>query len=545
MSLHRKSLFIIIIILLGNLFILSSLVYAQNYGFQVPRMVVDVYVEEDCAYHIYYDIDFYTEYGYSAIDIVDIGFPSDDYMLESVRAWLEGEEIYTIYVSEIIDIGVEIHLPEYINPGETKNLKVYGINPRMVYHDDEDEDYASVEFTPTWFDSSLLFGNTDLTVRLHLPPGIQPEEPRWHHDEPDMKQIIDNRVVYGWNIPNWRADGPYMVGASFPKKYVSGEIRSKPNPIWGFISGIFTFIFSILPCLIPVGIFVLIIIIGRAASRSRKMKYFPAKASVEGVGIKRGLTAPEASLLFEYPLNRVLSLVLFGLIKKGAVSIISNDPLLLKSQEDSISQDKLQTYEKEFLASLKSSGKLEEKKLRTMLIDMIKSVNKKLKGFSRKETKEYYQQIMNKAWIMLKNADTPEKFSEEFDNNAEWLFMDKDFEHKAGNIFSGRTIYTPSWWIYTQPTPSTGMTGTGGTPSISMPTLPGASFANSIVSNIRSFSNNIVSNITSFTSGVTSTTNPPPVSSGSSGGGGFSGGSSCACACACAGCACACAGGGR
>lgn len=525
-----------------GLLLLPIISHSQNYGFQVPRMEVDVYVEEDCAMHIYYDIDFYTEYGYSAIDIVDIGFPSDDYLLESVRAWLEGEEIYAIYVSEYIDTGVEIHLPEYINPGETKNLKVYGVNPGMVYHDDEDENYASVEFTPTWFDSSLLFGTTALTVRLYLPPGIQPDEPKWHHDEPGLKKIVDDRVVYGWHIPEWTADGPYMVGASFPKQYVTGEIKSKPNPIWGFLVGIFSFLGSILPCLIPVGIVIVIIIASVTASRRRKMKYLPASASVEGVGIKRGLTAPEASLLFEYPLNRVLSLVLFGLIKKGAVSVISSDPLLLKKQVTDTSSNSFRDYEVEFLNSIKKSGEMEEDTLEDMLIDMIENLNKKMKGFSRIETREYYQQIMNKAWTMLKDAETPEKFSEEFDNNAEWLFMDKEFENKADDIFAGRTIYTPSWWIYAHPTTTT-PTPSVGTPSVDMPTLPGASFAHGIVSNIRSFSNNIVSNITSFTGGVTKSTNPPPVSSSS--GGGFSGGSSCACACACAGCACACAGGGR
>ena len=80
-------------------------------------------------------------------------------------------------------------------------------------------------------------------------------------------------------------------------------------------------------------------------------------------------------------------------------------------------------------------------------------------------------------------------------------------------------------------------------PSISVPELPGANFANSMVSGMQSFSNRLVGNLAGFTAGVTQVTNPPPVSSSghSSGGGGHS----CACACACAGCACACAGGGR
>lgn len=78
-----------------------------------------------------------------------------------------------------------------------------------------------------------------------------------------------------------------------------------------------------------------------------------------------------------------------------------------------------------------------------------------------------------------------------------------------------------------------------------MPTLPGSTFAASIVTGAQGFSSGVIGNISDFTSGVTRVTNPPPKSTSSSRSRSSGGGSSCACACACAGCACACAGGGR
>ncbi len=65
----------------------------------------------------------------------------------------------------------------------------------------------------------------------------------------------------------------------------------------------------------------------RALKRRRTKTYLPAMATVEGGGIKRGLTAPQAAVLLEMPISRVLSLVVFGLIKKGVLRKLADSPL--------------------------------------------------------------------------------------------------------------------------------------------------------------------------------------------------------------------------
>ena len=51
--------------------------------------------------------------------------------------------------------------------------------------------------------------------------------------------------------------------------------------------------------------------------KRRKMEYLPPALAVEGTGVKRGLTAVEAAILLEAPLNKVMTMILFGLVKKG------------------------------------------------------------------------------------------------------------------------------------------------------------------------------------------------------------------------------------
>ena len=186
-----------------------------------------------------------------------------------------------------------------------------------------------------------------------------------------------------------------------------------------------------------------------------------------------------------------------------------------------------------------------------MVIDLIADVNKKMTGFSRKESVAYYKDIAARAWQQVETADTPEVLGERWGEAFEWTMLDKDWDDHTRHVFQDRPVVLPHWWWGYRPWVSDG--GTFSRPSVptssspgqpvTLPTLPGADFANTVVTGIENAANTVVSSVERFAGGVTNKTNPIPVTSGSSRSGG--GGHSCACACACAGCACACAGGGR
>ena len=180
-----------------------------------------------------------------------------------------------------------------------------------------------------------------------------------------------------------------------------------------------------------------------------------------------------------------------------------------------------------------------------------------MKGFSRRESRNYYKKITEAAWTQVEEADTPEVKSQTYDKVMEWTMLDNDYDDRTRRVFRTGPVFLPVWWHRYSPSPSVSSSGPAkvGMPTsrptpggISMPTLPGSDFAGSIVTGAQDFATGVIGSVGAFTSGVTNKTNPIPKTSSSGGrsGGGFSsGGSSCACACACAGCACACAGGGR
>ncbi len=541
--------------------------YAQDYSFSLDQEFVDVWINRDGSVTLEYWFTFTCDSGNYHIAAVDVGLPTGDYRLSDIYGDVDGKPIDRVgsdYEGKG-EHGVAVWLGSAtIRSGETATVHV--IVDRvggMLYQDDDDAEYASAEFSPTWFGSDFVHGNTDLTVRFHLPEGVQSEEPRWHqspsgwpHDEPDTALDKDGRVLYTWRHTDAKPDRQYIFGASFPRSYVDeGVIQQPPSALEGMITGFFGFVTAVLcnpgSCFfVVVGI---VIVFSGWSQRRRKLKYLPPSMKVEGVGIKRGLTAVEAAIVLETPLNKVLTMILFGLLKKGAVTVLDDDPLKIEINEPV--PDDLYPYETKFLKAVKKDHALGESKLRSMMTGLVKAVNSKMKGFSRKETVAYYRDIVRRAWQQVEGADTPEVRSKRFDEGLEWAMLDKDFDDRTRRVFHTGPVYMPMWWGYHRPwaraaaragsgsvSKGARAPSTGSTPRL--PTLPGAAFAATIVRGVENTSGSIVRSVTDFTSGVTKVTNPPPKPS-SSGRRSSGGGSSCACACACAGCACACAGGGR
>jgi hypothetical protein len=413
-------------------------------------------------------------------------------------------------------------------------------------------------------------------MTILLPPGVSESEGRYFipenwpgAQEPESLLMEDGRIFYTWVSDQANSYSQYSFGASFPSRLLNaGAIVTEPYELptadsgrsSGFnFSSICPFIF----CFGFVLFFGLFIYSGIKGYEKRKLKYLPPKILIEGNGIKRGLTAVEAAILMEQPMDKVFTMILFSVLKKNAAEVITKDPLDIKPVTPI--PEELYLYEKDFLEAFNLQGSQRKKALQVTMVNLIKSVTEKMKGFSRKETLAYYDQIMQKAWQEVKQAATPEVKAQVYEEVMDWTMLDKKYEDHTREVFSGPVLYpTPSWWWRYDPAsprpspspvkpsamPTASSAGTP-PPTLSMPKMPGSAFAASVVNSVSSFSSNILGGLSGFSSSVTNVTNPPPPpstyrtttrSGGSSGGGG---GHSCACACACAGCACACAGGGR
>jgi len=551
------------LLILAALLLLSlssaRVAHAQDYSFSLDREIVDLWIGQDGYVRLEYWLTFTCDPTGHTIETVDLGLPPGDFNISAIHADVEGRPVDHVgsdFQGE--GTGVAIWLGRgTIPPGESGTVHVVvDWVGRMIY-EAKDKNYASMEFSPAYFTSATVHGTSSLTVRFHLPPGVQPEEPRWHkspsgwpQEQPETSLDSEGRPLYTWSNETAAPDKMYVFGASFPRQYVPAEVIQKgPSAL----AGILRSLGSALCFIIPAGFVLVLFIMGWRAQSRRHMAYLPPSMKVEGVGIKRGLTAVEAAILLETPLNRVLTMVLFSLLKKGALTVLSDDPL--KLQLNPPLPTDLRVYETEFAAAVKPDGSLEETGLQKMMVGLVSEVNNKIKGFSRKESVAYYRDIVQRAWQQVEGAETPEVKGQYFSEGLEWTMLDGDFARRTERTFREGPVFVPIWWGHYQPW-APAMPAGGGHPRaapvmpsgpVRLPTLPGGDFAAKIVRGIEGTAGKIVRSVTGFTGGVTNVTNPPPKpsSSGSRSYTGGGGGHSCACACACAGCACACAGGGR
>ena len=552
-----------IIILLVIIFALPSSVLAQDYSFQVDQEVVHVLWNDDGSISLAYSLIFSNDPNGHTIEFVDLGLPSYSFNENTIQAEIDGNPVSYVSISEYEGngSGVAIALGTYsIPPGDSGTVNIWipeVQNP--IFVEDTDSSYASAMFAPNRFGSQYVHGETDITVIFHLPLGVQSEEPRWHQapkgfsEEPETGLDQEGRITYSWNNPNANSHTKYEFGVSFPAAYVPAA--SVVEPTISDRTGIDTDAIMGFLCCGSIGVFIALLgWLGISSERKRKMKYLPPKIKIEGHGIKRGLTAIEAAILLEQPMDKILTMILFSVIKKNAASVKQRDPLKLEISDPR--PDDLRSYETKFLNAFEDKNDSSRTKgLQKMMVGLIKSVGNKMQGFSHKETVSYYKKIMEHAWNQVESADTPEVKSKVFDEHMGWTMLDKDFNDRTEQVFRTGPVFVPMWWGRYDPgwsktgssTPrvSSSRPSIGGKTTPSLPNLPGGEFAASVVTGIQGFSSDVVGNVTDFTNKITKTTNPVPKTTSRSGGFRSGGGSSCACACACAGCACACAGGGR
>lgn len=512
-------------LLLACFALAAAVASAAEYKFQVPQNRCVVTVNKDASVSVDYTITFANEG--QPIDIIDVGFPDNNYDTGEVKAELDGQPVTDIRPSTAVENGVEIHVEDRAIPaGKTGTLHLTARLNERVFPDDKDPQYASLVFSPTWYGAEYTSGITHLACEFVLPEGVAPEEPRYHELQFTSARVEDGRVHYVWEVPQASPSRQYTFGASFPKRVMERLAEKPKGPGVGekMAAAFFGLLQNSLGCFCPLCFFGFFVF-GIIQSRKRRLQYLPPSVGIEGTEVRRGLTVPEVAVLMQRPVDKVMALLLFGMIRKNLVKVTARNPLKLEVLPGETPQF---SYESEFAKAVQDDGRIDQKEAVRIMTDLIKRVQEKMKGFSRAKSLAYYKEIMAKAWDQVGSEDYSQAF--------EWLLLDEAFGATAAKRYGANPMPTPLWWGTVWGTGHAGggpVSGGGG--------VPGAvSGANTIVSGLESFGHDLVNSVPGLATAVTQQTNPVPVSSG----GGHSGGG-CACACACAGCACACAGGGR
>ncbi|MCS7010803.1 MAG: hypothetical protein NZL98_05505, partial [Anaerolineales bacterium] len=358
MKLRLSASFLLLVLMLT----LTVSVRAQTYRFSLDAETVHVFWNSDGTVAIDYVFVFTNSPNADPIDFVDVGMPHNYFDRNSISADVNGvpvsisEEYYGSGYGFAVDLGAQA-----IPPGRTGSVHVFvGRVTHMLYPSTEYPDtHVSGQFSPTWFGAEYVTGSTNMTVVFHLPPGVQPDEAIYYpvkgdwpcETTPTAGYDQEQRITYSWACPQANGYTQYTFGLSFPKQYIPEEtIITSPPPFQPAESSFdLESLLGLAFCCCFIGMFVGLPIVSIVNERKRKLQYLPPKISIEGHGIKRGLTAVEAAILMEQPLDKVMTMILFGVVKKGAATVISRDPLKLEAA--SPLPENLHEYERNFLAA--------------------------------------------------------------------------------------------------------------------------------------------------------------------------------------------------
>jgi hypothetical protein len=521
------------------LILTPSTLQAQTIQYHLDHQYAKIWINQDGTIDLLYDITITCDQG--TINYINIGQPNGDFTIGPATDE-HGHNLTTAYASEGSNYRARVYLHTPITTTQSVQFTLITNVVNMIWQE-EDPERVGLEFIPCDWAANL----NELRVLVVLPAGVNQINvgctPDWDNAYSDPAE--DNRLVVYWERQNLQPNQKFTCGVSFPKAYIE-HYEVAEGGIVAFLKNYGGFI----------AFFLLIsVVIGGIIYAGRKASYIKPTMKMETLGIRRGLTAVEASHLLGLKPTKIVTAILYSLLKKRAVWVTTTKPSVkLKVVEPSTPEpEPLRYYERTFLDAVQKDGTLSEEKLAKAVMEIRDEVEEKLRGYCRKDTAEYYEKIVSKAWEQVEQAETAELASKAYDEQLLWLLLNESFQSRTEKAFETRAFEpAPLWFWYWygyhyRPTPEYKPTTTPPANQTPTPKIPGADFANNIAVAVEGTTNSIVVNLEKFANAIipapppSQKTSRQPVRSASS--------CACACAacafvCACVSCACACASGG-
>jgi hypothetical protein len=521
----------------------ASSASAQNLVYNVDHEWAQIFINQDGTIDLTYNISVTVTSG--SMGGFYVGQPNRDFTIGEARDQ-NGNSLVVNDASSGGDYRVDVLFNPRIQAGQSIWFQVTTNVAGMISNDTTNPGNYGMQFIPQWISDVPI---SDVRVQIVLPPDVTVSDVKTTENFYNGTSTVEGRLAVYWEKPVIQANEQFLVGVSFPARFMPNYT---PAPTDGGLDfGILGIVLGVVGVLFAI---VILVLIFRAVSKS---SYASPKVSMETLGVKRGLTAVEASYLLDLKPPQIVTEILYSLLQKRAVWAKETKPALklqvLAPYENKTGtkDNPLRYYEIDFLNSIKPDGVLDEEKLAKTIMFLRDTVEQKLQGYSRKDTVDYYRKITAQAWSQVEQAGTVELASNAYDEQLLWLLLDPNQRSRTETVFRDRVIEPNPlwfWWWYGYTvyhphptyTPNVNVPLQSGPP----PAIPGADFANNIATAVEKTSNNIVVNLEKFANAIVP---PPPKAShepARKGADSVCACAACACACACVSCACACAGGG-
>jgi hypothetical protein len=538
-----KAILILFLIGLAYFSLISQVKAQRQYYF--GQEWTKIWINQDGSIDLFYNVSITLSSG-DNINWISIGQPKADFAIGEAKDQY-GNTLQTSDISSSNDYKVRVNLNSPLRAGETIWLTLLTNVAQMIFDDQTNPGNDGMNFTMSWFSEATII---DSRITIVLPPKVSESEVKTGSLLWSNTLFDEERLAIYWEKQNSLPDERFTVAVSYPKQEGWTSFTQTSDGLAGFFEN-FWILFLIVGLILAILVIVLL-------SR-RKQPYIKPTVGIESLGILRGLTAVEASYLLDLKSPKIVTEILYSLLKKRAIWIKSTTPSLKFTIQKSYlnktgtKQNPLRYYEIDFLNAIKKNGTLDEQKLAKTIMFLRSTVEEKLKGYCRKDTIDYYKKIVNKAWKQVETAGTTQLASKAYNEQLLWLFLDPKLQNKTQIAFKNRT-FDPSplwfwyWYSHGHYQPKTPNRAINKPPSQTQraPSIPGSEFANNIATAVENSANNFVVSLEKFANAILpmppqqKTSKQPAHTKAKC----VCACAACACACACVSCACACAGGG-
>ena len=526
----------------------SRVVYAQAITFHLEHEWVKIWINgDDGSIDLLYNITLTCDSG--QINWIEVGQPTGDFTLgqayDSARNALN--------IAKVIEgsyYAVRVNFGSPLRSGRSISFNIITNVKGMIYLDDANPGNVGMLFIPAWWQGGSV---RELRLNMVFPEGVQQSAVKTLTGLPYDNVLSDGgKLVLYWQRSSLLPGAQISFGVSFLKEYIKRGIH---------YTGLNWVLYDFLPrywLVLLGGGLVVVFASMTTINYLKKHPYEKPRIKMESLGIRRGLTAVEASWLLGLGPQKIVVEILYSLLKKHAIWVKEQKPVLKLTQDIEVKKgegdegsdaeaEPLRYYELSLICSIGEDGILEERSLARTVMLLRDTVEEKMRGYHREDTINYYRKIVNDAWEQVRTAGTPELAAKAFDENLLWLILDKDFKSRSSEVLGDRPFpILPGWWWYwwryPQPYPPT--RAPIPSPAEARAPLPGAEFADKVASSLENAASGIVKNLENFANAIIPTASKSvsqrPIRQGSSCACACV---SCACVCACVSCACACAGG--
>ncbi len=421
----------------------SLSVAAEDLSYRIAREWIVLQIERDGTILLSYNLTVAVDSG-AIRRFVRVGMPVGSFEVLEARELETGLDVGYDEIREGDYYAVELHPSGPIEAGQSRTFTFTALVEDFVNPDETNPGNVGVQFTPSWFDDAPV---EDLRLLVVLPEGVDPSEVRNNPDYDNLMNL-DGRVALYWERRNLYPGERFEVGVSFPSQYVGHYVEAPGS------RGILYRIGQILGVLVMLAPFALV-----AAyvlyTRTKKYlgEYEPPWIGIEALGPQKQLNPPEAAYLMLLEsggreFSRVITVALVEGLKLGVLELESLRPLRLRVRDDG---GPLKYYLRRLVRCVQDDGSLDGDCLARLIKAVHRATYRKLSGFSRKETVDFYRKKIAEGWRELQSAP-PEKKREVLDEWIEWLMIDENFFERLREAMRApepaQVVLPSDWWMY-------------------------------------------------------------------------------------------------